>query len=667
MSTPNIVKSLQGVFGPLFSLGQWQLFLRALSRKEKVLFGFFFSAFVASSLFLSTSFYLTHTEERPVDSGVFTEGMIGQPRFINPLLASSDIDRDLMELVFAGLMTYNEKGEIVPDLAVGYEVKDENRIYEVELRKEAFWHDGQQITADDVVFTIKSIQDPEFKSPERINWIGVQIEKVSDFKIAFRLDNPYLPFPERLTVKILPRHIFEQVLAENLPFSPFNLQPIGSGPWRFKEMGSNRSGEIQSIGFVRNKNYFGSPPYLQEVRVRFFTNEESAIAAAVKGQVQGLVSPIFTKPVNLTASGFIDYRASLPRYFAVFFNPEKSSLLIKKDVREALGLAINKEALLKKVLPGQGKIVHSPILPDIFGLNPPLRVLIYDPEKAAELFKQAGFEERDGRLVQVKRKEVFRFEATLQEGQRGLRVQALQTCLSRFPDIYPEAKITGYFGPATKKAIIRFQEKYKESVLDPGGFKEGTGIVSKATREKLNEVCNQDQEIITPFKLSLVTVDQTLLKATAEELKEQWKKLGLDVEVTALEFNQLMTDYIKPRNYEMLLFGQALNLIPDPLPFWHSSRVKDPGLNLAFYKNERADGLLKEIRQAKGFEETKPLLEEFQNTLLEDLPALFLYSPDFQYWARKEVRGINLAILVDPSKRFLGMKDWYLKTQRVWR
>jgi len=663
-------------FSELPSFAQWKRFFEVLTRKEKILFAFFFFCFLGSSLFLSFNFYFKNTKVVPTKGGEYIEGVVGQPRFINPVLASSDIDRDLVELVFSGLMKYEKDGKIVPDLIQEVEGKEGGKIYEIVLNENIFWHDGQKITADDVIFTIKTIQDPDFKSPEITNWIGIEVEKISDQKLAFKLKNPYFPFLERLTLKILPKHVFEEIPPENFPLTLYNLEPIGSGPFRFKEIKINKLGKVESLTLIKNQNYFGKLPYLEEITFLFFENQKDLLEAAKSQKIQGLTI-LNPKEVEFLKEKFILYQALLPRYFAIFFNPKKSNILAEKEFRKALNLATNKSEILEKVVGDKGKIVHSPILssftkapkdkPEIYGFKEPSETLQFNLEKAKEALKKAGLEERNGKFVKVERKQLFDFKKDLRSGNRGKEVENLQRCLSFFADIYPEGKITGYFGESTKKAVILFQEKYKKEILEPWGFKEGTGIVSETTRRKLNEVCNEVSEKTSPLKFSLITVDQPLLVETANLLKSQWERLGIEIEILALEFNELNREIIKPREYEMLLFGEALGMIPDPFPFWHSSRIEDPGLNLALYENKKADEFLKKAREAENFEEFKENLEKFQEILIKDVPAIFLYSPDFFYLVSSQIKEVNLEIISDPSKRFLGIEDWYIKTKRIWK
>ena len=158
---------------PTFS--QLKQFLKILKKREKVTFSIFLFLFLGSAIFLSLNFYFQNTEHRPAPGGIYTEGLIGQPRFINPVYATAnDVDRDLAELIFSGLMKYDSDGQIVPDLAKEYpEIKEGGKVYEFNLREDVSWHDGEPFSADDVVFTATIIQDPDYKSPLRASLLGV--------------------------------------------------------------------------------------------------------------------------------------------------------------------------------------------------------------------------------------------------------------------------------------------------------------------------------------------------------------------------------------------------------------------------------------------------------------------------------------------------------------
>jgi len=652
-----------------------------ISRKEKIALFILCFLFLSSLIFLSVNFYFKNTEVAPAPSGVFTEGVVGSPRFINPIYtASSDVDRDLMEFIFSGLMKYDSQGKIIPDLArTEPKIEEGGTIYEFCLKENLFWSDGEKLTADDVIFTIKTIQNPDIKSPLRVSWLGVEIEKISDEIIRFKLKNPYFPFLETLTLKIIPEHIWQDIPAQNFPLVIYNLKPIGSGPYKLEEINQDELGYIKSLTLVQNPNFFGEKPNIRKINFLFFDKEKDLIEAANLNLIQGFS---LSSQENLRGqSAWEDegevgvqklnnkwelYSLSLPRYFAVFFNPDKSKVFSEKEVRKALNYGTNKKEIIEKNLFDLAKIVDSPILPEIYGFNLPTTGYEFNPTRAEEILEKAGFvkNEKGQREKIVKKTPSFQFKSNLGIGSQGTEVEKLQECLANppagGPEIYPEKEVTGYFGQKTKEAVIRFQKKYVEGI-------EGTGLVGSKTRAKLNELCSSPTEEKLSLSFSLVTVNQPILVEVASQLKNQWEALGVKVEIISVDISQLEKDFIKKRGYEALLFGEDLGLLPDPFAFWHSSQKKDPGLNLASYENKDCDKLLEEARQSLDERERREKLEKFQNLLIEDVPVIFLYSQDYLYFVSKEIKGIGVKIISDPSKRFSDIEEWYIKTKRVWK
>jgi len=652
------------------TLKQWKKLPRVLGRNERRILFLLIILACISFLFLSTKFYFKHTSLVPVKGGSYTEGIVGQPRFINPVYASlSDVDRDLTELLFPSLMKYDKNGNLTKDIATDFEIKENGKIYEFSIKDNVFWSDGKKLTADDIIFTIETIQDPKYKSPLRAQWLGIEVEKLSDYKIRFELKKPSSIFLENTTLKIIPKHIWKDVLPENFPFSIYNLQPIGAGPYQFKELQKNKSGFIESITIERSSNYYSKEPFISQIKFRFFKNEEDLIKAAKKGEIDGFSLINFQHLKDLPPDKFVVHRIILPRYFAVFFNQKKSKVLAEEEVRKALNTATNKEEIINEILSGYAHKVDSPVLPEIYGFATPSSVYEFDSQKAKDILNKAGFKDFDGdgfREKHIEKEPAFQFTSTLKVGNKGNEVKELQKCLAKYPDIYPEGQITGYFGQKTKNAVIRFQEKYASEILQPLGLKSGTGKVGPSTRKKLNEICFPSSEETLSLEFSLVTVNQPQLIEVANSLKKQWKEIGVKLEVKTASISDLEREFIKPREYESLLFGEVLGSIPDPFPFWHSSQKNDPGLNLAMYENKKADYFLEKIRESYDQETRKENYESFQNVLIKDAPAVFLYSPDYLYLVKPKIKGIKTTIIIDPSKRFSDIENWYIKTKRVW-
>ena len=612
----------------------WLKVFRILTKKERLAFLACLSLFLVSAGALSGIFYFKNTEIRPGVAGRLTEGIVGSPRFINPLYAqTSDVDRDLVEIIFSGLMKYDGQGKIVANLAKEVKISEDGTVYEVEMKENILWHDGEKLTADDVIFTIKTIQDPEYKSPLRGNYLGVETEKTNHLSLRFKLKSAYSGFLERLTLKILPKHIFEEISPQNFLLTNYNLRPVGSGPYQFKSIKQDGSVFIASLDLIRFKNYYDDSmprkPYLSEISFRFFKTEEDLEKSMNKEKFQKI-------------------SVSMPRYFALFFNQEKSRFLADKSIRQALNYLTDKKAVID-ALGGEGNIVDSPILPEIYGYPAPIKIYEFSPEKAEAMLSKAGLEKKDGKWIKVTKQVTVDFKSDLKIGSSGKEVTSLQNCL--------EMEATGYFGDKTQQAVKQFQEKYGISNI---------GTVGKLTRAKLQEVCSKPAEE-TALSFSLAVPKDSLLEKIASLMKDQWVSAGIGLNIQTYSASQLEQEIIKPRNCQILLFGEVLEMIPDPFPFWHSSQKKDPGLNLAKYENKEVDKSLETARTSLDDSLQTKKYGSLQDIIIEDAPAIFLYNPYYIYYLPREIKGVNFLTVADPSKRFANIENWYIKTKRVWK
>lgn len=631
-----------------------------------------FTTAIISGIFLNLNFYFKNTKIVPAFGGTYREGVIGQPRFINPLyLSTQDVDRDLVELLFSGLMKYNSQGQLVLDLAQDYQIKEGGKVFEFYLKDNVFWHDGKPLTADDVIFTVSLLQNPQYQSPLRIKWFGIKAEKISENTLRFQLPKRYFGFLENLTLKILPKHIFKDLDPKNLPWQLLSEKYlVGSGPFKFKELVKNNSGLIKEFILERNENYYGKKPYLKEISFLFFQEEKELIREARIGRIQGLAinDPKYSK--ELTKENFNSYFLNLPRYFAVFFNLKKEDIFSEKSLREALAISLTKSEIIQRVFYGQGEEVNSPILPGFFGFNQAGETYEFNLQKAEKILEEAGFKinpETKKREKIIQKEAPPLFKRNLVYGAKGKEVRELQKCLAKDPEVYPEGQITGFFGRKTKQAVIRFQEKYRSEILEPIGLKRGTGEVKAMTMKKLNEICQEKEPPeIVPFKFTLTTGDRFPLVQIAEILKKNWEEIGGEVEIKKISLAELQTNVLAKRDFQLLLFGQALGSIPDPFPFWHSSQKDHPGLNIGSYQSKKADKLLEKARESFKPEERRENLEKFQDILLADLPAIFLVRGDFLYFLSPEIKGFSIEKITEPAKRFSNIEDWYLKTKRVW-
>lgn len=647
------------------TLAQWKQFFKIISRKEKLSFLFFALAASASAIALIAIFYRSHTEIVPSDNGVYAEGVVGRPHFLNPVYADSyGIDQDITELLFAGLLKYDQNGQIIGGLA-DYKIADGGKTYEFILKDGLRWSDSTPITSDDAIYTIKTIQDPSYKSPLRSQWLGVETEKISDTSFRLKLKNPYAAFLESCTLKIIPRRAWQETTAASFPLSPLNLNPIVSGPYLVKKLNLAKDGTATSIDLERNLAFYGPKPHLSKITFAFFDDYESLASAFKRGRIQG-----FT-PSNQTGTapaGTVSYAYSLPRYFAIFLNPETNKAFDDVQVRTALAYATDKQEILNAALGGLGAITDSPIPSDVYGFAAPATTYDYDPQKAATILDADGYkQDTDGlRAKTINRKPAFQFTRTLTKGTTATSdTKELQKCLVR--EVAPDLETNGNFGDKTVEAVKLFQEKYRKDILDPQGIADPNGEVKQATREKLNAVCFPSGDQTTALKITLTIAGQEPFATAARIIKTQWAKIGVTVDIKAVEMTSLERDIVKPRAYEALLFGQALGVIPDPYPFWHSSQKTDPGLNFSLYENKDIDKLLEDIRQTTDQGARNDLLKKFEDLIAKDEPAIFLYNPSQIFIASKDVKGIRTGIIADPGRRFSNAVEWYVNTKRVWK
>jgi len=338
----------------------------SFSPAEKAVCILFVALVVASSVGLLLKINGLFLVERPAFGGSLTEGVVGTPRFVNPLLALSDSDRDLTTLVYSGLLKATPEGTLVPDLAERYELSADGLSYSFYLRPEARFQDNTPVTADDVVFTIQKAQDPGLKSPRRANWEGVVAQKIDAHTVRLTLKQPYAPFLENATLGILPKRLWENEDAERFPFSSHNTDAVGSGPFSITRINRNGSGLPSSFELAAFKNYALGSPYLAHLTVRFYQNEDDLIAAEARGEVESMDGLTPSAAAKLVKKGVSLLRTPLPRVFSVFFNQNQAPLLAEKEVRQALTLATDKAALVDAVLQGFGVPIDAPVPPLLF-------------------------------------------------------------------------------------------------------------------------------------------------------------------------------------------------------------------------------------------------------------------------------------------------------------
>lgn len=387
-------------------LAQFRHVFRFLSKKEKFFLLFFGCLALASLAGLAILFYFNNTKIISAAGGEYAEGIVGYPRFINPLYSqSNEVDKDLVSLVYSGLTSRNARGAAALDLAEEYKLSDDEKNYIFVLRDSVLWSDGRPLTSDDVVFTINTIKNEKYQSPLRATWQDIGVKKIDDRTVQFQLAKPYASFLSLTTIGILPKHIWEGVPAASIYLADANTKPVGSGPYKFQSFVKDKAGVIKSYSLQRNENYYGERPNINSIILKFYPEYVSAANALDNHQIDGLAFvPAEVRGVLKLASRFNSYDIVLPQFNAIFFNGKENEAVKDVAVRKALALAIDRKRILKEALFDDGTLIEGPILPGYLGYNEKIGQIYYDKEAARKLLADAGWTLKDANRIRTNKK-----------------------------------------------------------------------------------------------------------------------------------------------------------------------------------------------------------------------------------------------------------------------
>ncbi|MBU2101702.1 ABC transporter substrate-binding protein [Patescibacteria group bacterium] len=519
--------------------------VKALSKKERLIFYLASAILAISSLTYGALIVKTEAYVIPTEGGTYREGVVGQPAFINPILptgASTETDRTLSRLVFSSLA---EMAETITHSADG-------KTWNVRLKEDIFWHDGEKLTADDIVFTVDIIHNPEVRSWLQGSFNGVTVVRVSELELEFTLQNSYAFFAEDHlnSLRPIPKHIFVDIPVINFTRSAFGLAPIGSGPYKAVSHNKDSRGFVESFSLKSNKDYFERSPYIENLIFKFYKKEPELVSNYNLGKIDGFslstADSLSERPIIIRHEAH--YLGS-SRYYAIFINQNLApDALSEKSVRGALSSAINREDLIESALAGKG---------------------------------------------------------------------------------------VPFFGP--------------------------TSISSESSANFSNESLNG-------LNIRIVVPDEPFLVTTAEEVKKDWEILGVQVELIVRSLRDIQEDILRNTDYEMILFGNIVKESNDLFAFWHSSKKFFPDQNLALYDNSHVDSLLETYRKTFDEATRDRILQEISNQITNDIPAIFLYSPDYVYVTTPALGGFNDAKIINTiDDRFSEIANWFIKSKRSFR
>ncbi len=371
---------------------QWKQLPRVLSSFERRVVQAAIGVIVLSVLTVGMIYVAGHRIDIPAIGGSYTEGLVGEPQFINPLYAiQSDVNQDLASLIYSGLMRWDPQEGFVPDLAQSLTVNEDGTVYTLKVREGAKFHNGDDVRARDVLFTINAIQNPSYRSPLADQFYNVTVVQEDDTSVSFILEKAFAPFVQYLTVGILPASLWAEIVPQNAPLAALNVQPVGSGPYEFAEFTKDKRGSIRSYTLKRNDDYYGQAPYIEELTFKFYPDVLALQDALANKNVEGASIVGYEAREEVASNRNVELvEPFIPRETVLYFNQNLNVALKDTVVRQAIQKAIDKASLVTEVYGDAARVIHAPILPNMLGYDETLTD-VYDPSTANTLLMQAGY------------------------------------------------------------------------------------------------------------------------------------------------------------------------------------------------------------------------------------------------------------------------------------
>ena len=511
----------------------------------------------------------------PTQGGVYKEALVGSLGRLNPLLDTfNGVDHDVNHLIFSGLIRFDDRGLPQGDLAETWGISQDGTVYNFSLRPNAVWHDGQPVTSGDILFTVNLLRDEQMPLPEdlRAFWSEVEVKLLDEKTLQFRLPESFAPFLDYLTFGVLPEHELGDLAPEELIDAAFNLQPVGSGPYRFEQL-ITEEGQIKGLVLTAFADYYHDAPFIEQIEFYYYPDSAAAMAAYREGEVMGIsqITPeILLEALNNPNLNL--YSGRLPRLSLIYLNLGNPDLPFFQEaaVRRALLMGLNRQWIIDRLLGGQAIMADGPILPGTWAYYDGIEHLDYDPEAAIALLKEAGY------TVPAE----------------GGNARAKDGKPMTFDMVYPE--------------------------VDP-------------------------------------------YPAVAEMIQKNWQQLGVVVNLQAVPYDELVSAYLEPRNYQAALVD--LNLArspdPDPYPFWHQAQASG-GQNYARWDDRQASEYLEQARVLVDTAERMKRYRNFQVRFTNEMPSLPLFYPVYSYGVDEQVQRVSMGPLFDPRDRFITVTSWFL-------
>jgi peptide/nickel transport system substrate-binding protein len=503
----------------------------------------------------------------------YREGLVGSVQRLNPLLIASQAEADISSLIFEGLTQINPYGEPIGVLADTWVVSRDGYEYVVMLRQDILWQDGIPFTANDVIFTYQVLASPDYPLPQIGHfWQTVEVEKLGDFMLRFRLAQPLASFPTLLTTGILPEHALRGTSAAQFMSHPFNLTPIGTGAYQLEALRGQQNIEIVDLRVAptfRQRPEAQTGYTIQRMRFRLYDNFDLAATALATGDIDGLAAREMSERLPLLGISNTEiYTGIEPRVGVLIFNwdeGEETKFFTDSRVRSGLQLGLNRQNPVESNLLNQAIVADSPLLRDSWAYLGDLWPEP-DPGRALELFDHAN--------IQV---------------------------------------------PAGK---------------DMGGAR---------------------------FQFNILTVDTPTMTRLAQEIAAQWSQFNLSISVESVS-DDIYQQRLDSGDFKAAIVELPLGADPDVYAYWHVDQYPD-GLNYGAVNDTRLSELLERARQDSNGLSRVILYQDFQQRFISQAIAIPLYYPLYTYAANREINGVQLGFISNPTDRFRTLRDWVFGTE----
>lgn len=535
-----------------------------------------------------------------VAAAPYREGVLGRPTSINPLAARNGPDRDLVRLVFQGLAKRDAAGRPVPDLARSWTSTEAGDEWTFSLDPNAYWQDGEPVASGDVLFTIRTIQDPDYHGPGAGSWTGIQATAVDPLTVRFKLTTPIAGFLDLATQPIVPEHLLADTPPGAMADAAFGEAPIGSGPYAVTELDRDHA--------VLEPAAAGRGPATDPA------------ASAASASPDPLATP---RPTARPTDG----PRGLPRLEFRFFDDADALSGAFRDGQLDVASGLDPAAAIQLAGTTGATTLRDPATTlAAVALNlRPSHVELADPRVRSAL------------LQAVDRTRIV----TVAYGGGAAQADGL---------IPP----TSWAYNATNTPALARDLKAAAKSLTAAGWKKTAGAW-RAPGAK----AGQTLDLLVPDR----TINPILF-AAGSQIAADWTALGFTVAVHEEDPAVIAADHLRTGDFQAALIEIAIGHDPDLYPLLASSQTRTGAANVIGLQDPLLDGLLEEARRPAPDANRIAAFAELQGRLSAETFVLPIAWPDDVVVVSQRLTGTSERTVSDDSERFFDVLDWRLADDR---